>query len=54
MQQLTRTHLLSWPGERMGYSRQNWDVQVVTTVAEACRKLLQLEVGCVISQGNWP
>lgn len=54
MQQLTRAHLLSWPRERVGYSRQIWDVQVVTTMVEACRKLLQPEEGCVISQGNWP
>ena len=38
----------------MRYSRQNWDVRVVTTVAEACRKLQQPEVGCVISHRNWP
>lgn len=54
MQQLTRAHLLSWPRERVGYSRQNWDVQVVTTMVEACSKLIQPEEGCVISQGNWP
>ena len=51
---LIRAHLLSWAGEREGYSSHNLGMWGVPVVVETCRKLLHSEASHALSRGNWP
>ena len=51
---LARAHLLSWAGEREGYSSHNLGMWAVPMVVGTCRQLLHPEASHALSQGDWP